>query len=158
MSIEFDTHKTFKKLTEGNKFSQGQAEVLVETIRFSQGDLAAKTDISEMATKSDIREIKAEFTWMRWILGVFSAAIIALFALQLQLRGDIASVQANVVSVQADVDSLQASVVSVQADVDSLQANIVSLQADVASIHDVLVIQNKAIQSLQALLESRLPP
>ena len=56
-----DTHKAFEALT-GAGFTESQAKALIDASREGYGALATKTDIQDMATKSDLRALEHSIT------------------------------------------------------------------------------------------------
>ncbi len=53
-----DTHKAFERLT-GAGCSKEMTEALLEILGESWDDLVTKTDIANMATKADLRELES---------------------------------------------------------------------------------------------------
>ena len=56
-----DTHKAFEALT-GAGFTESQAKALIDAGREGYGALATKTDIQDMATKTDLRALEQSIT------------------------------------------------------------------------------------------------
>ena len=69
-TLAFDTHAHVKRLVSLG-MSEGQAEAVVEAVK----DTTALPDISELATRAELKALKAELIW--WIIGtgvVFTVA------------------------------------------------------------------------------------
>ena len=71
----FDTLSTAKDLQEAG-MDTAQAEAVALAIKARQGDLA---------TKADIRELKNDINWLKWVIGFHVAITIAGFAAILAL-------------------------------------------------------------------------
>ena len=56
-----DTYKAFEALT-GAGFTESQAKALIDASREGYGALATKTDIQDMATKTDLRALEQSIT------------------------------------------------------------------------------------------------
>ena len=56
-----DTYKAFEALT-GAGFTKSQAKALIDASREGFGALATKTDIQDVATKSDLRALEQSIT------------------------------------------------------------------------------------------------
>lgn len=54
-----DTHKAFERLTDAG-YSKEMSEALLEILGDSRDTLATKSDIAEMATKADVKDLEKE--------------------------------------------------------------------------------------------------
>lgn len=54
-----DTHKAFERLTDAG-YSKEMSEALLEILGDSRDTLATKSDIAEMATRADVKDLEKE--------------------------------------------------------------------------------------------------
>jgi len=79
-AVAFDTLKFARALQGKAKLTAEQAEGIAEAFADATGEqLATKTDVSNLATKADVAEVKAEI--LKWMFGqtlLILGAVIAL--------------------------------------------------------------------------------
>ncbi len=133
-ALAFDTHKFVKHLTESG-FTEAQAEALAgEQVAMINSNLATQSDIAEvkadieklrLATQADIAEVKADIEKLRL------ATQADIEKLRLATQSDIAEVKADIEKLRADT---RADIAEVKADIEKLrlatQADIEKLRAD----------------------------
>ena len=66
-----DTAETIKKLTAAD-MPEAQARVIVDTLKHPDSEVATKTDIRELRQelKADIAELQIGQNWLRWAIGL----------------------------------------------------------------------------------------
>ena len=80
----FDTHRAFEALTAAG-FSDRQAQALIDVGGEGYGTLATKTDIADMATKTDLQALELRLTAM--LERRMNSLILQLALLQVALGG-----------------------------------------------------------------------
>lgn len=84
-SISFDTHKFVRKLQEAG-FDEKQAEGLTEAMRaaIDESELATRSDLREMELRLDSRfeSLKGDMSLVKWMMGALIALAVANFSKQ----------------------------------------------------------------------------
>ena len=89
-TFTFDTHRVVKELQEAG-FDETQAEVLVETLsQVVGGNLTTKDDLRDMATKSDLVELRGDMATKSDVRDMATKSDLA------ELRGDMSVQIANI--------------------------------------------------------------
>ena len=77
-TIIFDTQALVNEL-ETSGFTRQQSETVVSVLKKSQGELATKADITPLASKNDLLELKVDI--VKWVGGLMLAQVAIIAAL-----------------------------------------------------------------------------
>jgi hypothetical protein len=77
-TITFDTQELVHEL-ENNGFTRQQSEAVVAVLKKAQSELATKTDIALLASKTDLLELKVDL--VKWVGALMLAQVAVIAAL-----------------------------------------------------------------------------
>ncbi len=77
-TITFDTHELVSEL-ESSGFTRQQSEIVVSVLKKAQGELATRADITLLASKNDLLELKVDI--VKWVGALMLAQVAVIAAL-----------------------------------------------------------------------------
>lgn len=77
-TITFDTNELVNEL-ETSGFTRKQSETVIAVLKKSQSELATKSDIAPLASKTDLLELKVDT--VKWMSALMMAQVVVIAAL-----------------------------------------------------------------------------